>query len=142
MLDRERLGRRAVETTGVDGDVAAAAPLGSRLVTVDPAGRVRATADGETIDVDARCPGVSWAMASRRAAVFGCATGALRVAGGDGTPTATTIPYPADAPAQRPATVTHRDRADVFAGIAAGHVWVLDSRQRSWVLIPALTRWR
>ena len=31
----------------------------------------------------------------------------------------------------------HRDRADVFAGLADGHVWVLDSRQRSWVLIPA-----
>lgn len=137
VLDRERLGKRAVEAAEIDGDVAAAAPLGDRLVTVDPAGRVRATADGETIDVEARCPDPTWAMASRRAAVFGCETGALRVTGSDGDPTATLVPYPLDAPAQRPDVVTHRDRADVFAGLAAGYVWVLDSRQRTWVLVPA-----
>lgn len=33
--------------------------------------------------------------------------------------------------------MNHRDRSDVFAGIGGGHVWVLDSRQRSWTAIPA-----
>jgi ABC-type Mn2+/Zn2+ transport system permease subunit len=139
VLDRERLGEGMVRAAGVaiDGDATAAAPLGNRILTVDRAGRVRATGDGATVDV-ADCPGVTWASASRRAAVFGCATGALRVTtGGDGAPTATNIPFPPGIPAQRPATMNHRDRADVFAGIAAGHVWVLDGRQRSWALVPA-----
>ncbi|MGE2714682.1 zinc ABC transporter permease AztB [Mycolicibacterium litorale] len=138
-LERDRLGEGLVEAAGVaiPGDVAAAVPLGGRIVTVDRSGRVRASGDRATEEIGAECPSVTWAMATRRAAVFGCSTGALRVTGSDGTPTATSVPYPPGVPPQRPATMSHRDRADVFAGIAAGHVWVLDSRQRSWVVIPA-----
>lgn len=139
VLDRDRLGDGTVDAAAVriDGDVTAAAPLGGRVVTVDRTGRVRAAGDGATVDVDAECPGATWAMATRRAAVFGCASGALRLTDGEAKPTATAIPFPPDAPTPRPVAMSHRDRADVFAGIAAGHVWVLDSRQRAWVLIPA-----
>jgi ABC-type Mn2+/Zn2+ transport system permease subunit len=142
VLDRTHLGDGMVSAVGaagvaIDGAVTAAAPLGNRIVTVDRAGRVRAAGESATVDVDAECPGATWASTSRRATVFGCATGALRVTGDDEAPTATHIPFPPGAPAQRPAAMNHRDRADVFAGIAGGHVWVLDGRQRSWVLIPA-----
>ncbi|WP_234786771.1 zinc ABC transporter permease AztB [Mycolicibacterium monacense] len=105
VLDRDRLGEGAIDAAAVtvDGDVTAAAPLGGRAVTVDSAGRVRAADDGAPVDVDAECPGATWAMATRRAAVFGCASGALRLTDGGATPTATAIPFPPDAPTPRPA---------------------------------------
>lgn len=138
LIDRESLGRRSVEPSAlaVPPGVATAVPYGSRLVTVTTGGRLQVTDDAGTTELAGECPQPSWAMASRRAAVFGCSTGAVRVTGGDKDLTVTAAPYPADAPAQRPASMEHRDRADVFAGVAAGNVWVLDSRQRSWTLIP------
>jgi outer membrane protein assembly factor BamB len=69
--------------------------------------------------------------------VFGCATGAVRVTGGDGELTVTSMPFPPGAPPRRPDRMDHRDRADVFAGVSDGTVWVLDSRQRKWTVVPA-----
>ena len=109
---------------------------GARVVVVTDSGRVLVLDDTGTKDIAGKCPSPTWAMATRRAVVFGCADGAMRITGGDGDLAATQAPFPADAPAQRPTRMDHRDRADVFAGLSAGTVWVLDSRQRSWTLIP------
>lgn len=138
LIDRERLAQKSVEQSEltVPADTAAAAPYGSRLVTVTTGGRLQVTDDAGTSGLAGDCPQPSWVMTSRRAVVFGCETGAVRVTGGDKDLTVTAAPYPADAPPRRPASMEHRDRADVFAGVAAGNVWVLDSRQRSWTLIP------
>lgn len=138
LFDREALGRGSAEKTAltVPPDTAVAAPYGSRLVTVSTDGRLQVTADAGTTELAGSCPEVSWAMPTRRAVVFGCESGAVRVTGGEKDLTVTAAPYPADAPLQRPVAVEHRDRADVFAGLAAANVWVLDSRQRSWTLIP------
>lgn len=139
LLDRERLGQKAVESpASLDpgADVAAAVPYGSRLVTVTADGRMRVTGDGRTTDLTGECPAPSWWAPTRKAVVFGCATGAVRVTGGDGDLTVTSMAFPPDAPAQRPEHMDHRDRSDVFAGLSAGTVWVLDSRQRSWTVIP------
>lgn len=138
LFDREALGQKSVEQTGltVPSDAVAAAPYGSRLITVTADGRLQVTDDAGTTDLVGECRDVSWAMPTRRAVVFGCETGAVRVTGGDKDLTVTAAPYPADAPTQRPESMEHRDRADVFAGVGGGHVWVLDTRQRSWVLIP------
>lgn len=138
LFDREKLGQKAVEQAelSVPTDVAAAAPYGSRLVTVTSDGRLQVTDTAGTTGLVGECANASWVMPTRRAVVFGCETGAVRVTGGDNELTVTAAPYPADAPPQRPAGMEHRDRADVFAGVSAGHVWVLDTRQRSWVLIP------
>ncbi|MGW0159803.1 zinc ABC transporter permease AztB [Mycobacterium sp. NPDC003323] len=138
VFDREKLGQKTVEMSGltVPSDVAVAAPYGSRLVTVSNDGRMQVTGESGTTDLAGQCPQPSWTMTSRRAVAFGCETGAVRVTGGENDLTVTAAPYPADAPAQRPVSMEHRDRADVAAGVAGGHVWVLDTRQRSWVLIP------
>jgi ABC-type Mn2+/Zn2+ transport system permease subunit len=139
LLDRERLAQKAVEppaTLDVGSDVAAAVPYGSRLVTVSGTGRLQVTGDGRTAELAGGCPSPSWSRSTRRAVVFGCATGAVRVTGGEGELTVTPMAYPPDASAQRPDRMDHRDRADVFAGVSAGTVWVLDSRQRAWALIP------
>lgn len=139
LFDREKLADNVVEAPAglaLSPDVAAVAPYGSRLVTVTAAGRMQVTGDTGTTDLVGECPNPSWASPTRRAVVFGCDTGAVRVTGGDGDLAVTPAPFPADAPAERPRQMEHRDRADVFAGVSAGTVWVLDSRQRSWTLIP------
>lgn len=140
LLDREKLGEKSVEPPAgltVGDDVAATAPYGGRLVTVSDAGRIHVVGDGGATELSGECRAPSWARPTRRAVVFGCDTGAVRVTGGDGDLTVTAMPYPADAPAQRPEQMDHRDRSDVFAGVSPGSVWVLDSRQRRWTVIPA-----
>ncbi|UXA17588.1 zinc ABC transporter permease AztB [Mycobacterium sp. SMC-4] len=139
LLDREKLGQRSVEAPAnlsVGDDVAAVVPYGSRLVTVSQTGRMQVVDDAGATDIAGECPDPSWSQPTRRAVVFGCATGAVRVTGGSGDLTVTAMPFPADAPPQRPQQLDHRDRADVFAGLSDGTVWVLDSRQRAWTVIP------
>ncbi|MBB2992064.1 ABC-type Mn2+/Zn2+ transport system permease subunit [Mycolicibacterium iranicum] len=139
LVDREKLGDGTVEEpSGLapPADTAAVAPYGGRLVTVGRDGRMQVRDATDAADLDGRCPQPTWAMPTRRAVVFGCATGAVRVTGGDGDLTVTPVPFPPDAPAPAPASMTHRDRADVFAGVSAGAVWVLDTRQRTWTMLP------
>ena len=139
LFDREKLGAKAIETPeGLTPppDTATVVPYGSRIVTVTNDGRLQVTGDAGTTDLEGECAGPTWARATRKAAVFGCANGAVRVTGGEKDLTVTAMPYPADAPAQHPAQMEHRDRSDVFAGVDEGTVWVLDSRQRAWTPIP------
>lgn len=138
LLDREKLGEHTVEPekVSIGEDVTATVPYGSRLVTVTDSGRMAVTEDGGTTELAGECPKPTWSRTSRRAVVFGCESGAVRVTGGDGELTVTAMPFPSDAPAQRPLQMDHRDRADVFAGLSPGAVWVLDSRQRRWTVIP------
>jgi ABC-type Mn2+/Zn2+ transport system permease subunit len=137
VIDREKLGQKLIDpSAGLDPtDAAAAAPYGSRLITVTDAGRMQVVGDDGATDLSGACPKPSWTMPTRRAVVFGCETGAVRVTGGDGDLTVTAMPFPPDAPAQRPQRMDHRDRADVFAGLSEGTVWVLDSRQRKWTVL-------
>ncbi|VEG58062.1 ABC-3 protein [Mycolicibacterium aurum] len=140
LLDREQLGRKVVEAPAglpVGVDVDGAVPYGSRLVTVAPTGRMQVIDDTGAQDLHGECPNPSWSSPTRRAVVFGCGTGAVRVTGGTGDLAVTAMPYPADAPAPGPQRMEHRDRADVFAGVSDAAVWVLDSRQRRWTVIAA-----
>lgn len=137
VLDYEKLGEHAVEPAGLSlgREVTAALPYGNRVVTVSSTGRMHVVDDDGATDLAGECPNPSWSRASRRAVVFGCETGAVRVTGGDEDLTVTAMPFPPDAPTQHPQQMDHRDRADVFAGLSAGTVWVLDSRQRRWTAI-------
>ena len=137
VLDYEKLGERTVEPAGLSlgEDVTAAVPYGSRVVTVTGTGRMQVLDDTGVNDLVGECVNPTWSKASRRAVVFGCEAGAVRVTGGEGALTVTAMPFPPDAPAQRPQQMDHRDRADVFAGLSPGTVWVLDSRQRRWTTI-------
>ncbi|KUI33046.1 ABC transporter [Mycobacterium sp. IS-1742] len=140
LLDRDRLGDAATEPPrdlSVGEGWSAVVPYGSRLVAVTGAGRMQVVdADGAT-DLDGECRAPTWSSVTRRAVVLGCRTGAVRVTGGEGQLAVTSIPFPHGVPARRPARMEQRDRADVFAGVTPDTVWVLDSRQRSWTVIPA-----
>ena len=138
VLDQEKLAEHTVEQADLSlgDDVTAAVPYGSRVVTVSGTGDMQVVGDDGATALDGACPNPTWSKVSRRAVVFGCDTGAVRVTGGDGDLTVTALPFPPDAPLQRPQQMDHRDRADVFAGVSPGTVWVLDSRQRRWTVIP------
>ncbi|CDQ47146.1 zinc ABC transporter permease AztB [Mycolicibacterium neoaurum] len=138
LLMRERLGQKSVQRSPLTppADAALVAPYGSRVVTVTADGRIWVTDAAGSAVVPGECRQASWAVPTRRAVLFGCDTGAIRVTGGEKNLTVTAAPYPADAPARRPTRMHHRARADVVAGVADGTVWMLDSRQRSWTVLP------
>ncbi|TQK29122.1 zinc ABC transporter permease AztB [Arthrobacter sp. SLBN-53] len=138
LLMREQLGQKSVQQSPLvlPADAAAVVPYGSRAVTVTTDGRIWVTDGAGSAEVPGQCRHASWAVATRRAVLFGCADGAIRITGGEKNLTVTATPYPADAPAQRPTRMQHRARADVVAGVADGTVWMLDSRQRSWTVLP------
>jgi ABC-type Mn2+/Zn2+ transport system permease subunit len=138
LLDRERLGQGAVEspTVSVDGVAAAAVPYGRRIIVVSKDGRIRAIGSDGSQDLAGECRDAAWGRATRKAVVFGCATGAVRITGGDKALAVTAIPFPPNSRVKWPFGMDHRDRADIFAGVADEGVWVLDSRQRSWTSIP------
>lgn len=137
LLMREPLAQKSVQTSPLElpAGAAAVAPYGARVVTVTTDGRIWITDEAGSTEVPGRCRQASWAVPTRRAVLFGCDTGAIRVSGGEKNLTVTAAPYPADAPAQRPTRMHHRARADVVAGVADGTVWMLDSRQRSWTVL-------
>ncbi len=137
LLMREQLGQRSVRQSPLvpPADAAAVVPYGSRVVTVTTDGRIWVTDAAGSAEVPGECRHASWAVPTRRAVLFGCADGAIRITGGEKNLTVTAAPYPADAPAQRPTRMQHRARADVVAGVADGAVWMLDSRQRSWTVL-------
>ncbi|MGN7778341.1 zinc ABC transporter permease AztB [Mycolicibacterium sp. 22603] len=137
LLMREQLGQRSVQQSPLvlPADAAAVVPYGSRVVTVTTDGRIWVTDAAGSAEVPGECRQASWAVPTRRAVLFGCADGAIRITGGEKNLTVTAAPYPADAPAQRPTRMQHRARADVVAGVADGAVWMLDSRQRAWTVL-------
>ncbi|MGU3651300.1 zinc ABC transporter permease AztB [Mycolicibacterium sp. A43C] len=137
LLKREQLGQKSVQQSPLElpADAAAVVPYGSRVVTVTTDGRIWVTDTTGSAEVPGECRHASWTVPTRRAVLFGCAGGAIRITGGEKNLTVTAAPYPADAPAQRPTRMQHRARVDVVAGIADGAVWMLDSRQRSWTVL-------
>ena len=140
LFDREQLGAKSIESPqglAVPADAASVVPYGSRVLTVSEDGRIQVTGEDGTADLDGECGAPTWARATRKAAVFGCGNGAVRITGGEKDLTVTAMPYPEAGPMPHPVQMYHRDRSDVFAGVAEGTVWVLDSRQRRWTPIPA-----
>lgn len=141
LLDREKLADREIASPEVnfrpEADVVQAVPFRDRLLVVAEDGRLQAIDEhGAVRTLAAACPAATAPAVTRRAVIFGCANGAVRV-GVDGTePAATVIPFPADRPAAALGQLQHRTRHDVLAGIGGDDVWVLDSGRRSWSRVP------
>ncbi|WP_261164200.1 ABC transporter [Microbacterium sp. Marseille-Q6965] len=122
------------------------APLGDGgVVTVpDDSGRVTAVrhhssdgAPGET----AECLDAAGAITTRVGLVIGCTDGALLVTGEGGSPLFERIPYPAGATAPAATSFANREGRPTVAGLAGdAGVWLLDTRERSWSLVPTATR--
>lgn len=84
------------------------------------------------------CPEAAGTITTRVGAVVGCADGALLASAADGVLTIERIPYPEGAAAPRASSFANREGRPVVAALAgADAVWLLDTRARSWTLLPA-----
>lgn len=107
----------------VDGAIAAVDPGTGQVQLRERDGSVRRA-------VAEPCPEPRGAAVTRRGAVFGCATGALVIAG----ETARTIPYPpGTAPEDRATTFTQRPGSSTLTAPAGDRgLWLLDVARGTW----------
>lgn len=150
LLDTEALSkgelveRFRIATDPHDGMVV---PVGSfALVTGagadGSAGTVRGyTAGGDPTGLEEQCTAASGTITTRVGAVVGCADGALLASVVDDELTVERIPYPAGTTAAPATAFANREGRPTVAALAgpegADGVWLLDTRARSWTLLPA-----
>ncbi|KQR37424.1 hypothetical protein [Microbacterium sp. Leaf159] len=95
------------------------------------------TADGEETGLDVPCVAPSGTITTRVGAVIGCQDGAL-LAHVDGDELQVErIPYPAGTTAPPAESFDNREGRPTVAGLAGSEgIWMLDTRARSWTLLP------
>lgn len=141
LLDTEALSKgEIVETFRI-----AAAP-GNGLVV--PAGSFAAVAaadevtlhaaDGAPLGEPVACVEPAGTITTRVGAVIGCRDGALLVTVEEEKPAIERIPYPEGSTAPRATSFANREGRPTVAAVADGAgIWMLDTRERSWTLLPA-----
>lgn len=121
-----------------------AVPIGEfALVTKPQAGAAASVAvyDAEGAPVpgaEAECMDASGTASTRVGAVIGCRDGALLATIAEGVVQLDRIPYPPDASAPAATAFSGREGRPTIAGLAGdAGVWLLDTRERSWTLLPS-----
>lgn len=90
--------------------------------------------DGTAID----CPDARGTITTRVGAVVGCADGAVLATTGEAGLRLEHVPYPPDATAPAAVSFDNREGRPTVAGLAADEgIWLLDTRERTWTLLPA-----
>lgn len=118
-------------------------PVGSfALVTDGPQGRgttvVGYTADGEEVGLEEPCLDPAGTITTRVGAVIGCQDGALLAHVDDDELRVERIPYPAGTTAPAAESFDNREGRPTVAGLAGPEgIWILDTRERSWRLLPS-----
>ncbi|WP_130179026.1 ABC transporter [Cryobacterium sp. SO1] len=117
-------------------------PVGSFALVTEGTGSsasvVGYTAEGERTGLVERCPDAAGTITTRVGAVIGCGDGALLASVQDGEVAVERIPYPADATAPAATSFDNREGRPTVAGLAGDEgIWLLDTREQSWVLLPA-----
>jgi hypothetical protein len=151
VLDHNALGDgEIVQLARIDGDPHAGAlvPLGGNVIATE-AGADGAstalqvvTANGERIDgASAACTGFSGSITTPVGAVFGCSDGAvLATVGSDEAVVFERIPFPAGAALSGATAATdfgaRTGRPSVAALAGTTGAWLLDTRERTWTLLP------
>jgi hypothetical protein len=94
-------------------------------------------ADGAAMGDPVACVDPADTITTRVGAVIGCRDGALLVTVEDEQPVVERIPYPAGSAAPRATAFANREGRPTVAGVAEGAgVWLLDTRERTWTLLP------
>ncbi|WP_336630408.1 MULTISPECIES: ABC transporter [unclassified Microbacterium] len=146
LLDTEALSRgELIERFRTSG-----APHPGMVVPVGPFALVTEAQDGEPDRVAAytqtgsptgvveQCRSASGTITTRVGAVVGCADGALLASVTEGSLTIERIPYPDGSTAPAATRFANREGRPVVAALAGSEaVWLLDTRARSWTLLPA-----
>lgn len=93
--------------------------------------------DGSPVGEAVACADPSGTITTRVGAVIGCRDAALLVTVADERPAVERIPYPAGTTAPRATAFANREGRPTVAAVAEGvGVWMLDTRERSWTLLP------
>ena len=140
VLDRDDLGQG--ETTEVgrfDAEAVAAIPLGDGIVVADDAGVGIVDHDGTDLGATATCTNPADAMTTRVGVTVVCDEGAVLATAEDAE--LETIAYPAGTDASTIATALdgRPGRPSVAAVAGDAGFWVLDTRERTWTLVPTST---
>jgi len=114
-------------------------PVGSFALVTEGSGAVAGyTADGEPTGLVEDCPQPAGTITTRVGAVVGCADGALLATVEGEELTVERIPYPEGSTAPAATSFANREGRPTVAGLAGSEgVWLLDTRARSWTLLPA-----
>lgn len=130
-----------VDTDGADGVIA---PLGDGALVGDLSGRLTFYgADGAATDATVACDEPAGSITTRVGLVVGCADGAVLATIEDTAPVFERIPYPTEAGERARAFDARKGRPTVAAVAGQEGFWLLDTRERSWRMVPtstALTR--
>lgn len=136
-LDRGDLGQgEATELGRFDADAVAAIPLGDAIVVADDAGVHLVDHAGEALGEPTACTSPTDAVTTRVGVAVACAEGAVLATAADAPLEA--IPYPAGTdPATIATSLAGRPGRPSVAAVAGdAGFWMLDTRERSWTLVP------
>jgi hypothetical protein len=119
-------------------------PVGSFALVTEGGGAdasvVAYTASGEPTGLVEPCMDASGTITTRVGAVIGCADGALLTTVENEELVIERIPYPADSDAPPATSFDNREGRPTVAALAGTDgIWLLDTRARSWTLLPAPT---
>lgn len=149
VLDREALADgEVVELARLEGAPhdGALVPLGDLVIgTAAREGEQSAsslavlTADGDETGRTAECPAMSGTAVTRVGVVFGCADGAVLAVEGEGGVSFERLPYPeGTSAAERATAFSGRPGRPAVAAVAGERgAWLLDTRARTWSLVPS-----
>lgn len=141
LLDTEALSKgRIVETFRLAREPGAGlvVPVGSFAAVAAADVLALHTADGTPTGDSADCVDPAGTITTRVGAVIGCRNAALLVHVEDEQPVIERIPYPAGTTAARATAFANREGRPRVAALAGDDgIWILDTRARSWSLIPA-----
>lgn len=138
LLDRNLLaeGEIRTEDSAADG-IRAAAPFGSSTLLALESGDLQIRdADGASRPLSGRCEQATGAVPTRRAIVFGCGDGAVRVGRADKSPEVVDMRYPPQGPSSAVGPLQHSGRDGVLVALEHHRVWALDTAARTWAQIP------
>ncbi|GAA2170847.1 lipoprotein [Agrococcus versicolor] len=140
VLDRADLGQGEVTELGrIDADAVAAIPLGDAILLADDAGVRLVDHAGEKLGEPATCTSPTDAMTTRVGIAVACAEGAVLATAEDAPLEA--IPYPAGTDPSTIATTLDGRPGRPSVAAVGGTVgfWLLDTRERTWTLVPTPT---
>lgn len=160
LLDTAALGKGELSESGrirtSPGAPGLSVPIGETVVATDGSGRLRVHGpDGDLLDASsssvtaadavlAGCTDPAGSIATNVGVVIGCAEGALLAvvdrssSDADPVPGFEAIPYPRAVAADERATSFHArpGRPTVAAVAGSSGAWLLDTRERTWTLLP------
>jgi hypothetical protein len=144
LIDTEALARgELVELFRLDADASSGlvVPVGANALVSRGDGMLRVHApDGAQLEgLGIACPDARGTITTRVGAVVGCADGAVLATTGSGSvPVLEKIALPHGTTAPAPVSFAGREGRPRVAALAGGEgIWILDTRERAWSLIPA-----